>query len=178
MRLSMANGSNSMWVFVCYCWLIRFNVRFVCYCCYTGNMGYPYNDKWAVLNRMVASVMTIGVNGLMVMFHMSHLSYSANEMVYLHFHFLLCLVCCTGIMSMWYLCHVSISAGDSPFWHVLCDYLVCFTVQCLMSCCILRGSITIFILCDHSFNFCVIGPNTLARLLAFVLSVLVCLTSL
>ena len=28
----------------------------------------------------------VGVNGLMVMFHMSHLSFSACDIVYLHFH--------------------------------------------------------------------------------------------
>ena len=28
----------------------------------------------------------MGVNGLRVMFHMSHLSFSAGDIVYLHFH--------------------------------------------------------------------------------------------
>ena len=28
----------------------------------------------------------VGINGLMVMFHMSHLSFSAGDIVYLHIH--------------------------------------------------------------------------------------------
>ena len=35
---------------------------------------------------MQASVTSVGVNVLMVMFYMSHLSFSAGKIVYLHFH--------------------------------------------------------------------------------------------
>ena len=34
---------------------------------------------------MEASVSPVGVSGLMVMFHVSHLSFSAGDIVYLHF---------------------------------------------------------------------------------------------
>ena len=36
---------------------------------------------------MEASVSLVGVNGLMVMLYMSHLSLSAGDIVYLHFHY-------------------------------------------------------------------------------------------
>ena len=28
----------------------------------------------------------VGINGLMIMFHMSHLGFNAGDIVYLHFH--------------------------------------------------------------------------------------------
>ena len=43
---------------------------------------------------MEVSVSPVGVNGLMVMFHTSHLSFNADDIVYLHFHVTVpCMLC-------------------------------------------------------------------------------------
>ena len=45
-----------------------------------------HNCRCLVWQTMEASVSLVGVNGLMVMLHMIHLSFSADDIVFLHFH--------------------------------------------------------------------------------------------
>ena len=59
-----------------------------------------HNCRCSVWHTMEASVSLVGVNGLMAMFHMSHLSFSAGDFVYLHFH--------VTVPGLLYLCDVDV----------------------------------------------------------------------
>ena len=61
-----------LWNKICW-WKLVFNVR-------------GHNCRCLIWETMEASVSPVGVNGLMEMFYMSHSSFSAGDIVYLHFH--------------------------------------------------------------------------------------------